>query len=158
PNPTSVWSWVGRCRELHTQFAMSSRSTDDRSSDPRRCSSASSGVPSSSSTRTSAEDATPPPNKRFLVPVVGIGVLAIALAGGFALAGKRSHTITGVVEQPTTNGTAGDLITLTVRIQPESASAFVDDVPLIGNPATLKLKRDGASHRIRGEAPGHLSE
>ena len=41
---------------------------------------------------------------------------------------------------------------------PDEARIFVDDSPLAGNPATATFVRDGASHRLRVEAPGYVAK
>ena len=118
-------------------------------------------LPSGSAFRSgsSPRAAVPPEPSRsrgkFLASIAA-AMLAFALVGVFAISERRSRAVTPAPEQA--QASVGDLITLTVRVSPESATAFVDDVPLVGNPATVKLRRDGASHRIRGEAAGHVAQ
>jgi serine/threonine-protein kinase len=50
------------------------------------------------------------------------------------------------------------LVHFSLRATPDEAKVFLDDVPLNGNPATGSFVKDGASHRIRVEAPGYVAK
>lgn len=52
---------------------------------------------------------------------------------------------------------ASTLAELSVRAEPASAKVFLDDAPL-SNPAKVKLPRDGATHKLRAEAPGYATK
>ena len=47
---------------------------------------------------------------------------------------------------------------LFVQANPADTKLFLDDAPLVVNPYTGDLPRDGLSHRIRGEAHGFKTE
>jgi serine/threonine protein kinase len=50
------------------------------------------------------------------------------------------------------------VVRLTIHATPEEAKLYLDDIPLDGNPATGVFPRDGASHRVRAEAPGYTTK
>jgi eukaryotic-like serine/threonine-protein kinase len=45
-----------------------------------------------------------------------------------------------------------------IKTTPEDAKVFIDDVLLPGSPPTGKFPKDGASHKLRVEAPGYISK
>jgi eukaryotic-like serine/threonine-protein kinase len=49
-------------------------------------------------------------------------------------------------------------VEVSVSAKPPEAKIYIDDKPLSGNPWKGKLQKDGASHTIRIEAPGHVTK
>ena len=54
-----------------------------------------------------------------------------------------------------TSATSPETVQLTVQVAPSEASIELDGAPLVGNPHVSTMLRDGASHRVRAEAPGY---
>jgi eukaryotic-like serine/threonine-protein kinase len=117
---------------------------------------------------TSLPDTPPPRRSPALLVVGGIMVLGAAaaalvmvrgntdppLAASTSASAPASAVASGV---PSPNPTTA-LAELTARAMPTEARLFLDDAPLPGNPSTLKLPRDGASHKLRAEAPGYVAK
>jgi serine/threonine-protein kinase len=97
----------------------------------------------------------------LLVVVIG-GVLLVARREsppnpGSTTPAKAQTTDTAVVKSATATTTPapGDaLVDLEVEITPDTAKVYLDDA-LIDVPYHAKVKEDGASHRLRAEAPGY---
>jgi hypothetical protein len=49
-------------------------------------------------------------------------------------------------------------VEVSVSANPPEARIFLEDKPLAGNPATARVPRDGAAHRLRVEAPGYATK
>jgi serine/threonine-protein kinase len=81
-----------------------------------------------------------------------IGLIAVVLAtrGGGAAAAAPASSVASLGE--------AQLAELKVRASPPEARLFLDDAPLPSNPFTAKFPKDGASHRLRAEAPGFVSK
>jgi serine/threonine protein kinase len=79
-----------------------------------------------------------------------VAVLALAVSGLIWSRGRGAHDRdTGSVTD------SNETVTLTVNVTPPEAVVYLDDVPIQGGSA--KRVRDGASHRVRAEAPGFAS-
>ena len=59
---------------------------------------------------------------------------------------------------PTAAPAAPPQVALTVNVTPKSASVFLDDAPVDGDPRVAQLAQDGATHVVRIEAPGFVAE
>lgn len=105
----------------------------------------------------------------FALAVAGVGALAVATVSLVKLKNRdagRQHgdapnEMATATADPTNASTATQraaplpaLVHLTAHASPSTATLFLDDLPLQGNPATATLPRDGASHRIRAQANG----
>jgi serine/threonine-protein kinase len=91
---------------------------------------------------------------------IGVVMLVVLLRGGTTQAPADRP---GVVEpvSPQSGQAAHPpeprLVEVTIRANPAEAKLFLDDAPLGQNPFTGKFPADGAIHRLRAEAPGHLT-
>ena len=86
------------------------------------------------------------------IGVIALGVLVVAATGAY-----RKHPVEPLVTTPAPSAvvvTVAPQVMVSVKATPSQAKIFVDDVPLPTNPATSTFVKDGASHRLRVEAPG----
>ena len=86
------------------------------------------------------------------IGVIALGVLVVAATGAY-----RKDPVEPVVVAPTPPALPVNVspqVVVSVKATPAQARIFVDDVPLPTNPATSTFVKDGASHRLRVEAPG----
>jgi serine/threonine-protein kinase len=93
-----------------------------------------------------------PPRVRtpwWVVAAVG-GAAALGALGLHALTSSPAPSAPAVAP----SAVLPALAELRLRAIPASARFFLDDTPLPGNPFAGKFPRDGASHRLRIEAPG----
>jgi serine/threonine-protein kinase len=124
--------------------------------------------PGSLTAANTARSAMPPARSRLsvvlplaLVGVAGLGAgLGLAMRGG----GDPAATATTAAAAPaaasptsTSAAAAPAEVELKVTARPGEARVFLDGKPLEGNPAALRVQRDGAVHTLRVEAPGHLT-
>jgi eukaryotic-like serine/threonine-protein kinase len=94
----------------------------------------------------------PAPPRRRVPLLVAIGLLLLSVAIVLVILRKK-----GEAKEPSAanaNVVGAAQAKVTVRVVPDSAKIFFDDAPLVGNPASATLPRDGLSHRVRAEAPG----
>ncbi|MEJ7733908.1 MAG: serine/threonine-protein kinase [Polyangiaceae bacterium] len=93
--------------------------------------------------------------------VVGLG-LFLGWRGGLFGAGASTvrplgeQTAAAVPIAPSVAATApaASLIEVRLSARPPSATIYVDDVAVSGNPFIAKFQKDGLAHRLRVEAPG----
>ena len=97
-----------------------------------------------------------------LVLVAGAGVLVARRGTVTAPQTDRTTLAPATPQTAAQSGSASgpgappdDLLSLDVRLEPPSATLFVDGAPLT-DPRAIKLLRDGAAHRVRAEAPGRV--
>ena len=114
------------------------------------------------------------PEKKSRGWIAAAAALAVVVIGGVVLLARKpagSETTTnGAKTQATStaaNATKDEaktttaatapgeaLVDLDVQVTPDTAKVFLDDAP-IDVPYHTKVKEDGASHRLRAEAPGY---
>jgi eukaryotic-like serine/threonine-protein kinase len=83
-------------------------------------------------------------------------ILATMLSRGSPGAGAQVVTQPAASQQPETPAMPGPkLVVLKVSATPPEAKLFFDDNQLGSNPATLRLPRDGAAHRVSARATGY---
>jgi serine/threonine protein kinase len=99
-----------------------------------------------------------PPARRPLWPLALVA-LGAAVLGAFALRSWSESAAPPRASAPATSGAAAPrTIELRLGAEPASASFFLDDAPLPGNPFVGRFPRDDASHRLRVEASGHAPQ
>jgi hypothetical protein len=105
---------------------------------------------SSSGVRTGSESA-PPTNRRWIVLIAAM--LLVSVVGGVLAIVSIQHRL--ATSQPAAPSAKTSII---IKATPADAKITFDDGPVAGNPAELTLVRDGTVHRVRVEAPGHLTQ
>lgn len=99
--------------------------------------------------------ATPGRKAKLLVAGVVVGLVGAASVA-FALRSKPpAEPSTG---QPSATVAPESSIKLTLRAQPNTARLFVDGASVATNPMEMTVRKDGAKHTIRAEAPGHVEK
>jgi serine/threonine-protein kinase len=94
-----------------------------------------------------------PPKRWPLLAGIGLGATILgALALRSFATGPNPPTSSPT---PAVASVAAQAVELRLSADPSSASFFLDDAPLPGNPFVGRFPRDNASHRLRVEAPGH---
>ena len=106
----------------------------------------------------------PPAQPSRKVPFIIAGAAAAAVLVGVLVLGGRNNSPTPAAEgAPTTPASAApkpaSVATIDVKIQvsPEGAVVYLDDAKLAA-PYTMKAPADGFGHKLRIEAPGHVTE
>jgi serine/threonine-protein kinase len=105
---------------------------------------------------------------------VAVGLLAVAGIGALALTGRPDATNATTVPSPTSSaplspsaavdpGAVAGTPTATgalirVKTTPPEAKVFIDDGLLPGTPPTARFPKDGASRKVRVEAPGYVTK
>jgi serine/threonine-protein kinase len=100
-----------------------------------------------------------PPTWALATGAIAVFGLVVAVVAGAGAARPPSESDKGIAP-PDTRGRAPQSLQtrLTVRGNPEQAAIYLDDVLLAGNPVIQTFPRDGASHALRVEAPGHVTK
>jgi eukaryotic-like serine/threonine-protein kinase len=93
------------------------------------------------------------PRSRLLGVVVGIGV-AVAAAASLAVFTGREPARPEVPAGPT----QPEHVEVKIGATREGTRVFIDNAPIDALPYEGRFPRDGASHTIRAEAPGHVGE
>jgi serine/threonine-protein kinase len=100
---------------------------------------------------------------------IGVGVAGLLLIGVFAMlngqkasAAAAANAAAAAANMPPP-ATAVDpanarLTAVKIAATPPEAKVYIDDTLVSGNPATAKFRTDGASHALRVEAPGFVSQ
>jgi serine/threonine-protein kinase len=101
----------------------------------------------------------PPARSAGPTTLIGLVVLALALAGGL-VAVLVVKSPTPPVKVATTADTAAEAaqIKLSITFGPPGAIAKLDGVPLVESPFVAQVRRDGSMHRIDVEGPGRKPE
>lgn len=86
------------------------------------------------------------------IGVVAFGVLVVAATGTFRKPLATDPVVVAPAPPPTQ--AAAPQVVVSVKATPPQAQIFLDDVPLPTNPSSSTFVKDGASHRLRAEAPG----
>jgi serine/threonine-protein kinase len=90
--------------------------------------------------------------------LVGLGVLALALAGGLvAVLFTKGAPPPAAAAGPAGSATAAadaNQIKISITFGPPGAVAKLDGVPLVESPFVAQVRRDGSMHRIDVEGPG----
>jgi serine/threonine-protein kinase len=86
---------------------------------------------------------------------VALGTAALVLAGVLFMPGRGTAPQSPALAAPASTGVSATR-TITITARPEGARVFVDDEPVVGNPAVVKVPH-GSAHAIRLELEGHES-
>ena len=86
---------------------------------------------------------------------IALGVAAMVLAGVLVVPGRITAPERPALAAPASTAT-GATRTITITAKPDGARVFVDDEPVVGNPAIVKVPQ-GSAHTIRLEHEGHES-
>jgi len=114
-----------------------------------------------------------PAKKSFVAVAAGVavglaavgGIAVIALSGktdGAVANGGSARSAAVVASQPGATDTAllPAVVGVQVRVKPTptDAKVFIDDGLLKGDPPTARFPKDGASRKVRVEAPGYVTK
>ncbi|WP_394841526.1 serine/threonine protein kinase [Pendulispora brunnea] len=102
----------------------------------------------------------------WVIALVALGVIGLAVGGAYWVTRQPASVAT---PQPPLQPSAPEVVTntpppaiprtrLVVQASPADAQLFLDDTPLMVNPYSGDVLRDGQAHRIRGEAKGFVSQ
>jgi serine/threonine-protein kinase len=96
------------------------------------------------------------PWKRMAIPGAVVGALALL---GIAIAARDTSDSDAALQAPTDSAGLADTthVELSIVATPPDAKLYLDGAPLHSNPSNSKHLRDGATHHIRAEAPGHVT-
>jgi serine/threonine-protein kinase len=100
-----------------------------------------------------SRDSSREPRSRLLGVVVGVGV-AVAAAASLVVLTNREPARTEVQAAPA----QPEHIVIKLGATREGTRVFIDNAPIDALPYEGRFPRDGASHTIRAEAPGHVGE
>jgi serine/threonine-protein kinase len=111
-----------------------------------------------------AQPAPQQPGVARLIRIASIGVVGLVAVAALVIALVRQRATEGSANAKTAKtatpfgNPATPLVTVNIHATPDNALLFIDDVQLPSNPSTSTMVRDGASHRIRAEAPGFATK
>jgi hypothetical protein len=106
--------------------------------------------------------------RRARIVTVALAIAVLVLAGWAVVVARRAALMDGgpatagalgssSTLPPSSSGTSGADVALTLRASPAEARFTIDDGPPLSNPFIGRHAKDGAQHRITVVAPGYTT-